>query len=805
MKRLMHLALAAGSMAGFLVLLFALAGKQLTPVGVGTANAATVSATGTNLIANPSLEQSTSGWNQGSWGSNKATFTYNNTGHTGSHSATVSLASYKNGDAKWYPNAVNVSPATAYTFSDWYQSSVATEVDAVVTTTTGQTNYMWLANAPASSAWKQVNVSFNTPTNAKQITFYHILGKNGKLTIDDFDFEAAPPSTPITPVIPTPTPPNPNPNPVTPPAPTAPTVSITSPVTNAVVKGTQNLAVNVTDAQGIANVQYKLDGGNLGSPVTATPYGLAWDTTKVANGKHTLTAVATNTANLSTTSTSVTVDVENPTPPTVQITAPANNATVSGTQTVTVNATDKQGMANVQYKLDGTNLGSSVTTAPYSFSWDTTTATNGTHTLTAVATNIDNQSTTSTNVLVNVQNTVVTPPSGGSGTNTIPNPSVETPDSTAGQPQNWTANSWGTNTPTFSYLNTGHTGSHSLKISVTGYQNGALDWDYTSQPVTSGHYRYTDWYESDVSTEIDAAVTINGTVQYYYLGTVLPSATWAQASAEFDIPAGATSISIFHLIAANGSLTTDDFSFGPYTPSPFTRGLVSIEFDDGWTNQYTNALPLLNKYGLKGTFFIISGELTDQPDYMSTAQIKTLVTDGNEIGSHTVHHCDLTGQQTDDPVNCPLNITQTQITNEMTNSKTTLQNTFGVPITDFAYPYGAYNANTIALGNTLYTSQRTVNVGFNTKDDLNLSQLVVQDVYNTTTPAQVEAWVNQANTQHSWLILVYHEIAVTPSDPTDVQYDTQPSDLDAELNYIKQSGIGVDTSAQAIQEILPQL
>jgi hypothetical protein len=83
------------------------------------------------------------------------------------------------------------------------------------------------------------------------------------------------------------------------------------------------------------------------------------------------------------------------TPPTVSLTSPTAGATVTGTVTVSANATDSVGIAGVQFQLDGTNLGAEVTTAPYQISWDTTTASNGTHTLTAVAYNTSGLSATS--------------------------------------------------------------------------------------------------------------------------------------------------------------------------------------------------------------------------------------------------------------------------------------------------------------------------------------------------------------------------------------------------------------------------
>src|SRR5438128_4345417 len=71
--------------------------------------------------------------------------------------------------------------------------------------------------------------------------------------------------------------------------------------------------------------------------------------------------------------------------PTVVVTAPGGGATVTGSVAVKACASDNSGIAGVQFKLDGVNLGAEVTTAPYSITWSTTTAANGAHMLTAVA------------------------------------------------------------------------------------------------------------------------------------------------------------------------------------------------------------------------------------------------------------------------------------------------------------------------------------------------------------------------------------------------------------------------------------
>jgi glucose/arabinose dehydrogenase len=92
------------------------------------------------------------------------------------------------------------------------------------------------------------------------------------------------------------------------------------------------------------------------------------------------------------------------TPPTVSLTAPTAGATVSGTVTVAANASDNVGVAGVQFAVDGANLGAEDTTSPYSISWNTTTASNGSHSLTARARDAAGNTTTSSAVIVTVSN-----------------------------------------------------------------------------------------------------------------------------------------------------------------------------------------------------------------------------------------------------------------------------------------------------------------------------------------------------------------------------------------------------------------
>jgi hypothetical protein len=94
-------------------------------------------------------------------------------------------------------------------------------------------------------------------------------------------------------------------------------------------------------------------------------------------------------------------------PPTVGITAPVQGATVAGLFTINATASDNVGVAGVQFMVNGVNLGSEDTSAPFSAPWDTTTFSNGSHQLTARARDAAGNVTTSVPVNVAVVNSQV--------------------------------------------------------------------------------------------------------------------------------------------------------------------------------------------------------------------------------------------------------------------------------------------------------------------------------------------------------------------------------------------------------------
>lgn len=92
-------------------------------------------------------------------------------------------------------------------------------------------------------------------------------------------------------------------------------------------------------------------------------------------------------------------------PPTISISTPSNVTIVHGNSTaVTAIASDNTAVTNVQFKLDGSNLGSAITSSPYTLDWDTTAVSDGTHSITAVATDAVGNSKNSATINVTVDN-----------------------------------------------------------------------------------------------------------------------------------------------------------------------------------------------------------------------------------------------------------------------------------------------------------------------------------------------------------------------------------------------------------------
>jgi hypothetical protein len=268
-------------------------------------------------------------------------------------------------------------------------------------------------------------------------------------------------------------------------------------------------------------------------------------------------------------------------PPVVEFTNPLNGQTVSGNVTLTASSSDNVAVTYIFYAVNGTPVTGQLTTAPYSFVWDTTKLVNGNYTL--KATTHDPSGNNSTAVIdVTVNNTATTTPP--STTNLVPNGDFETAG-TAGNPANWNRGGWGTNTRTFNYPVAGNTGN-GAEVVVSGYTNGDAKWYFDPVAVVGGtQYTVSDQYKSTVSTEILLQFTlVNGTFQYQSLANLASTAgVWQNFSQIVTVPAGVTHVTLFHVVTGNGSLTIDNVSIigDSVAPTPdTTKPVAECNFAD---------------------------------------------------------------------------------------------------------------------------------------------------------------------------------------------------------------------------------
>jgi len=134
------------------------------------------------------------------------------------------------------------------------------------------------------------------------------------------------------------------------------------------------------------------------------------------------------------------------------------------------------------------------------------------------------------------------------------------------------------------------------------------------------------------------------------------------------------------------------FARGERPLTDFPARPIVLTFDDGYTDNYTNLLPLMQRYGYRGVLYLLGDfdlrynkwDLETDPteprsDIMDLAQKRAFVAAGWEIGAHTMTHPKLT--------TLPL----PEASREIQRSKTELEAVLQTEIVSFAYPYGDVN------------------------------------------------------------------------------------------------------------------
>lgn len=134
--------------------------------------------------------------------------------------------------------------------------------------------------------------------------------------------------------------------------------------------------------------------------------------------------------------------------------------------------------------------------------------------------------------------------------------------------------------------------------------------------------------------------------------------------------------------------------------APYLRGelrgkVVGITFDDGYLNNLTHALPVLQRYGFTSTCYAVSQLMGKtnvwdvsngiaQVPLMNEEQLQQWIRGGQQVGAHTRYHVHLPEVSADERYR------------EIVGCRQELEAASKSPVPDFCYPYGEFDATTVA-------------------------------------------------------------------------------------------------------------
>lgn len=214
------------------------------------------------------------------------------------------------------------------------------------------------------------------------------------------------------------------------------------------------------------------------------------------------------------------------------------------------------------------------------------------------------------------------------------------------------------------------------------------------------------------------------------------------------------------------------------------RGVITFVFDDGYERVYQNAVPLLDKYNLKGVFALpLNGTMLEHNEqrkirpWQSWLSVRSR---GHEIASHSVSHTNVTNL---DPV--PLE-------QELQESKHALQ------ATTFVYPGGGFNDTVVSAAKKHYSAARTIVRGLETLPPKNPWQLKSFNWRrNNFSPGKANLLALWAYLTNSWLIETFHMVDDNDSQMT---HTVRTRDLDRHLAFVAKLPVAVKTIHEVISD-----
>lgn len=160
---------------------------------------------------------------------------------------------------------------------------------------------------------------------------------------------------------------------------------------------------------------------------------------------------------------------------------------------------------------------------------------------------------------------------------------------------------------------------------------------------------------------------------------------------------------------------------------------VMLTFDDGYLEHFTQAFPLLQRYGAKGNFAISTQWIRDDGRHMTWDQVQALARAGHGICSHSRTHRDLS------------TLSEKQLRREIVETRRLLEEKTGVPVLAMVYPAGSYDAEVLEITEEAgYSFARTTRAG-KVVDLSSRFELPTVRVHPTTSVASLRRWLRPAH------------------------------------------------------------
>jgi peptidoglycan/xylan/chitin deacetylase (PgdA/CDA1 family) len=125
------------------------------------------------------------------------------------------------------------------------------------------------------------------------------------------------------------------------------------------------------------------------------------------------------------------------------------------------------------------------------------------------------------------------------------------------------------------------------------------------------------------------------------------------------------------------SITPKELNEAIRCGAPLPDRAVVITFDDGHVDNYEYAYPIMEDLGFRGAMYVVANR-TATYGFLGVEQLKEMIGQGWEIGSHSLSHPDLT------------TLSGERLREELLNSKMLLEAELGIEVQSFAYPFGSF-------------------------------------------------------------------------------------------------------------------